>query len=143
MRLIGDACLEVGYLTRVLAERLRPAYVFAVDTFVSSDTPIDPQRYARIPLGRGAVLRTVDNSVITPPDFVERVRRIAAARNIPVSVGMTSGGNDGSQFTKVGSIVLPISWPGRYSHSAVEVLDGRDLQALVDLIVAITTEWKE
>jgi putative aminopeptidase len=126
----------------VLAERLHPAYVFAVDTFVSSDTPIDPQRYARIPLGSGAVLRAVDNSLITPPDFVERVRKLAAARGIPVSAGVTSGGNDGSQFTKTGAIVLPISWPGRYSHSAVEVIDGRDLQALVDLIVALVYDLR-
>jgi putative aminopeptidase FrvX len=134
---------ETGlYGAGVLADRLHPAYVFAVDTFVSSDTPIDPQRYARIPLGSGAVLRAVDNSVITPPDLVARVQAFAAARKIPVTVGMTNGGNDGSQFTKVGSLVLPISWPGRYSHSAVEVLDGRDLQALVDLIVALASEWK-
>jgi putative aminopeptidase len=126
----------------VLAERLHPDYVFAVDTFVSSDTPIDPQRYARIPLGSGAVLRAVDNSLITPPDFVERVRTLAAARGIPVTTGVTSGGNDGSQFTKTGAIVLPISWPGRYSHSAVEVIDGRDLQALVDLIVALVYDLK-
>jgi putative aminopeptidase len=126
----------------VLAERLHPTYVFAVDTFVSSDTPIDPQRYARIPLGSGAVLRAVDNSVITPPDFVERIRKLAEARGIPVSVSVTSGGNDGSQFTKTGAIVLPISWPGRYSHSAVEVIDGRDLQALVDLIVAVVYDLK-
>ena len=124
----------------VLAERLHPAYMFAIDTFVSSDTPIDPQRYAHIQLGTGAVLRAVDNSVITPPGFVERVRKLAAAHGIPVTVGVTSGGNDGSQFTKTGATVLPISWPGRYSHSAVEVIDGRDLQALVDLIVALIQE---
>lgn len=124
----------------VLAERLHPAYVFAVDTFVSSDTPIDPQRYAHIPLGSGAVLRAVDNSSITPPAFVDRVKKIAAARGIPVTVGVTSGGNDGSQFGKVGATLLPLSWPGRYSHSAVEVLDGRDLDALVNLIVALVEE---
>jgi putative aminopeptidase FrvX len=33
--------------------------------------------------------------------------------------------------------VTPISWPGRYSHSPVEIVDARDLGALVDLIVAI------
>jgi putative aminopeptidase len=126
----------------VLAERLRPAYVFAVDTFVSSDTPADPHRYAHVPLGSGAVLRAVDNSSITPPEFLARVRKLAAARGIPVSVGMTSGGNDGSQFSKVGSVLLPISWPGRYSHSAVELIDGRDLQALVDLIVALVYDLK-
>jgi putative aminopeptidase FrvX len=134
---------EVGLVgAGVLAERLHPTYTFAVDTFVSSDTPIDPQRYARIPLGSGAVLRAVDNSSITPPDFVERVRKLASARGIPVTASVTSGGNDGSQFTKVGSLVLPISWPGRYSHSAVEVIDGRDLQALVDLIVALAHDLK-
>ncbi|HEY3339616.1 MAG TPA: M20/M25/M40 family metallo-hydrolase, partial [Propionicimonas sp.] len=125
----------------VLAGRLRPAYVFAVDTFVSSDTPIDPPRYARIPLGSGAVLRAVDNSSITPPEIVARVKQLAAGRGIPVTVGVTSGGNDGSQFSKVGSVLLPISWPGRYSHSGVEVIDSRDLQALVDLIVALVSDW--
>jgi len=122
----------------VLAERMAPAYVFAVDTFVSSDSPVDPQRTSRVPLGNGAVLRAVDNSSITPPATVEAIRALAAARGIPVTVGTTNGGNDGSQFSKVGTIVVPISWPGRYSHSAVEVIDGRDLQALVDLIVALT-----
>jgi putative aminopeptidase FrvX len=126
----------------VLAERLHPAYVFAVDTFVSSDTPIDPQRYARNLLGSGAVLRAVDSSSISQPEVVARVKKLAAARGIPVTVGMTSGGNDGSQFSKVGSVLLPLSWPGRYSHSAVEVIDGRDLQALVNLIAALVSDWK-
>ena len=33
--------------------------------------------------------------------------------------------------------MLPFSWPGRYSHSPVEVADLRDLEALVRLIVAV------
>jgi putative aminopeptidase len=124
-----------------LAERLHPAYAFAVDTFVSSDSPVDPQRMARIPLGTGAVLRAVDNSSITPPETVARIRALAAARQIPTTVGVTSGGNDGSQFSRFGSIVVPISWPGRYSHSPVEVIDGRDLDALVNLIVVLVNEF--
>jgi putative aminopeptidase FrvX len=124
-----------------LAERLHPAYVFAVDTFVSSDSPVDPQRMAHIPLGTGAVLRAVDNSSITPPETVATIRAMAAARQIPTTVGVTSGGNDGSQFSKFGSVVVPISWPGRYSHSPVEVIDSRDLDALVNLIVALVNEF--
>ena len=124
-----------------LAERLHPAYVFAVDTFVSSDSPVDPQRMALIPLGTGAVLRAVDNSSITPPDTVAKIRAMAAARQIPTTVGVTSGGNDGSQFSRFGSTVVPISWPGRYSHSPVEVIDSRDLDALVNLIVMLVNEF--
>jgi putative aminopeptidase len=124
-----------------LAERLHPEYVFAVDTFVSSDSPVDPQRMAHIPLGTGAVLRAVDNSSITPPVVVAKIRALAAARQVPTTVGVTSGGNDGSQFSKVGSIVVPISWPGRYSHSPVEVIDSRDLETLVNLIVVLVNEF--
>ena len=36
--------------------------------------------------------------------------------------------------------MLPFSWPGRYSHSPVEVADLRDLESLVRLIVAAATE---
>jgi putative aminopeptidase len=125
----------------VLAERLHPAYTFAVDTFVSSDSPVDPQRMAHILLGTGAVLRAVDNSSITPPATVARIREMATARAIPTTVGVTSGGNDGSQFSRMGSIVAPISWPGRYSHSPVEVVDSRDLDALVNLIVMLVREF--
>jgi putative aminopeptidase len=122
-----------------LAERLHASYAFAVDTFVSSDSPVDPQRMAHLRLGTGAVLRAVDNSSITPPATVAAIRALAAARQIPTTVGVTSGGNDGSQFSKYGGIVVPISWPGRYSHSGVEVVDGRDLDALVNLLVALAT----
>ena len=52
----------------------------------------------------------------------------------------TSGGNDGSRFSRYGSIVLPLSWPGRYSHSPVEVMDVRDLENLVGLITALVHE---
>jgi putative aminopeptidase len=124
-----------------LAERVHPDYVFAVDTFVSSDSPVDPQRMALIPLGTGAVLRAVDNSSITPPETVAKIRAMAAVRQIPTTVGVTSGGNDGSQFSRFGTTVVPISWPGRYSHSPVEVIDSRDLDALVNLIVMLANEF--
>jgi putative aminopeptidase FrvX len=123
-----------------VAPRLRPSYVFAIDTFVSSDSPLDPQRLAHVPLGSGAVARAVDNSSITPPDTVARIVDIARAHKIPISIGTTNGGNDGSSFSRFGAIVVPLSWPGRYSHSPVEVMDLRDLEALTQLIVAIAGE---
>src|SRR5262245_17433538 len=42
-----------------LAKSLSPETAFAIDTFVSSDTPVDGQRLAGAPLGRGAVLRVL------------------------------------------------------------------------------------
>jgi putative aminopeptidase FrvX len=58
---------------------------------------------------------------------------------IPLQVGATNGGADGSDFVRYGVLHVGLSWPGRYSHSPVEVLDLRDLQALSNLIYAIAT----
>ncbi|MEW6210817.1 MAG: M20/M25/M40 family metallo-hydrolase [Acidobacteriota bacterium] len=124
-----------------MAERFHPPYVFAVDTFVSSDSPVDPQRTAFARLGSGAVARAMDNASITPAELVDRIAMIARKRSLPLYVGTTGGGTDGSAFTRFGSINLPISWPGRYSHSPVEVMDRRDMESLIQLILALAQEF--
>jgi putative aminopeptidase FrvX len=136
---VGEETGLVG--SGFLAQRSHPAVVFAIDTFVSSDSPVDPQRFALVPLGSGPVARAIDSSSITPPETVARIVAVGAAHKIHVTPSNTSGGNDGSQFAKYGSIVAPLSWPGRYSHSPVEVMDLRDLEQLVTLVVALTREF--
>jgi len=129
---------------RALADDLRaerPARVHAVDTFVSSDSPLDPRAFAGAPLGRGAVARAVDNGAVTPPALLDSLLAVARARRVALQVGTTNGGNDGSVFTRYGVPDAPIGWPGRYSHSPVEVADLGDLLSLTDLILAIVERW--
>jgi putative aminopeptidase FrvX len=111
--------------------------VYSVDTFVSSDSPVESTRFAYAPLGRGAVIRGLDNSAVAPLPEIDRVLNIARANAIPIQVGATNGGTDGSDFVRYGVLHVSLSWPGRYSHSPVEVLDIRDLQALEKLIYSI------
>jgi putative aminopeptidase FrvX len=113
--------------------------VFSVDTFVSSDSPVETTRFAHAPLGRGAVIRGLDNSAVAPPAEVDRILNLARMQSIPIQVGATNGGTDGSDFVRYGVLHVSLSWPGRYSHSPVEVLDLRDLHALQRLIYAIAT----
>src|SRR5687767_1177231 len=113
--------------------------VFSVDTLVSSDSPLETTRFAHAPLGQGAVIRGLDNSSVAPPAELNRVLNIARTQNIPLQVSATNGGTDGSVFIPYGVLHLGLSWPGRYSHSPVEVLDLRDLQALERLVYAIAT----
>ena len=113
--------------------------VFSVDTLVSSDSPLETTRFAHAPLGQGAVIRGLDNASVAPPAELDRVLSIARAQNIPLQVSATNGGTDGSAFIPYGVLHLGLSWPGRYSHSPVEVLDLRDLQALERLVYAIAT----
>lgn len=133
---------EVGLNgARAIAERTKADYVFAVDTFVSSDSPREDKRFANAPLGDGFVIRALDTSSITPLPVVNRVLDIARRHNIPVQFGTTNGGNDGSTFTRYGSIDIPISWPGRYSHSPIEVLQKSDLEALSNIIQYLVLEF--
>ena len=127
--------------SRGLARKYSPRYVFAVDTFVSSDAPFDPRNIGYTPLGKGAVLRAFDSSNIAPEDALLRIRKIAEDRKIPVQWGITSGGNDGSVFLAEGAVDIPLSWPGIYSHSYASVMDIRDLLALADLITAISESF--
>jgi putative aminopeptidase FrvX len=111
--------------------------VYSVDTFVSSDTPLESPHFAYAPLGNGAVLRALDNSSIVPRDERDRIIRIARTHNIPLQIGTTFGGTDGSAIQMWGPNNIGLSWPGRYSHGPAEVLDLRDLYALARLIVAV------
>ncbi len=111
--------------------------VLAIDTFVSSDSPIESPRFADTPIGDGAVARMLDNSSVTPPAEMARLLRIAAAGHIAVQYGTTNGGNDGSEFTRYGAIDIPIGWPLRYSHSPAEVIDLRDVHSLARLVAAM------
>jgi putative aminopeptidase FrvX len=120
---------------------LRPARVHAIDTFVAADSPLERRNFAVTPLGRGPVARALDNSSVTPPAYVDSLAAVARARRIPLQVGTTNGGNDGSVFAEWGVPDVPIGWPLRYSHSPAEVVDLRDVAGLAALVQAAAEEW--
>lgn len=112
--------------------------VYAIDTFVSSDSPLESSRFANAPIGEGAVSRALDNSSVTPPEEVDRLTKLAQRSRIPLQVGTTNGGNDGSELARYGALDIAIGWPLRYSHSPAELIDLRDVHALARIIVALT-----
>lgn len=124
-----------------LAKRLTDlTEVHAIDTFVSSDSPRESDRFAFAQLGHGPVLRAMDNASLVPPDLIERFQGVAARAGVPVQVGFTGGATDGMPFLAAGVTMLPFSWPGRSSHSPVEVADLRDVENLARLIVAVAMQ---
>lgn len=123
------------------AQGRTPDYVFAVDTFVSSDSPLESKRFGDGILGKGFVVRAVDNSNIVPRNLEEKVVGLARNAKIPAQYGVTGGGNDGSAFLLYGSIDVALGWPLRYSHSPAEVIDLRDLDAISKIVAAIARSW--
>ncbi|HEY0703996.1 MAG TPA: M20/M25/M40 family metallo-hydrolase [Candidatus Acidoferrales bacterium] len=135
--LVGAAKLA----KRLAAEGHAPNYVFAVDTFVSSDSPLESKRFGDAKLGDGFVIRAIDSSNIAPRDLVERLIQMAHTNKIPIQYGVTAGGNDGSAFVRYGTVDIPLGWPLRYSHSPGEVVDTRDVEALARIVTAIARSW--
>jgi len=119
----------------------RPARVHAIDTFVSSDAPLEIPTFADAPLGAGAVVRAIDNSSVAPPALVDSLLALARARSLPLAAGATNGGNDGSVFTPYGASDVGLGWPLRYAHSPAELIDLSDLVALAGVIQAVAEEW--
>ena len=131
-----------GALAKSLASQGRaPDFVFAVDTFVSADSPLESKRFGDAQIGKGFVVRAVDNSNIVPRAFVEKVMKLARDKQIPAQFGVTGGGNDGSAFVRYGSIDVALGWPLRYSHSPAEVIDTRDVDSLGRIVAAIARSW--
>jgi putative aminopeptidase FrvX len=108
--------------------------VYSIDTFVSSDTPLESPHFAYTPLGAGAVLRSLDDGSLTPRRERDRILALARTAGIPLQVGTTQGSTDGSAIVPWGPPNIGLSWPGRFSHGPAEVLDVRDVDALVRLI---------
>jgi putative aminopeptidase FrvX len=120
---------------------LTPARVHAIDTFVSADAPLETRTYAYAPLGKGPVIRALDNSAAAPAALVDSLRALARQASIPLQYGTTSGGNDGSTFAPWGVPDVAIGWPLRYSHSPAETIDLRDVAHLADIVRTIAERW--
>jgi putative aminopeptidase len=135
--LVGAAKLA----KRLAAEGHEPDVVFAVDTFVSADSPIESKRFGDAEIGKGFVIRAVDNSNIVPSELVDKLIKLARANQISIQYGVTGGGNDGSAFVRYGPVDIALGWPLRYSHSPAEVIDTRDVDSLARIITAIAKSW--
>jgi putative aminopeptidase FrvX len=134
---------EIGLVgATALAQRIgrNVKRVHSIDTFVSSDTPLESPHFAFTVFGGGPVLRAVETSSMVPPAVRAEIEQIARTAGIPLQVGLTQGGTDGTAFTYWGAPNVPLSWTGRYSHSPAEVLDLRDVQRLGQLIAAIVRQ---
>lgn len=118
-----------------------PARVHAIDTFVSSDTPLDPQQYGLALLGKGPVVRALDNSAVASPAQVDSLVNLVRLAGYPIQVGATSGGNDGSTFLPYGVPDIAAGWPLRYAHSPAEVIDLRDVVGLSEVVRLIAERW--
>jgi endoglucanase len=81
-----------------------------------------------------------DSSAHYDWNFCQALIARAEAKQIPVQRGVFQNyGSDGSALLKRGAASALVTYPTRYTHSPIETVDERDVDATVDLLVAYAT----
>ena len=117
--------------------QVKPDAAFIIDTASAPDFPGVPEIYKdQFQIGRGPLLRLVDNRMITHQGLRKLVERTADEKNILLQLGVVGGSTDAAavQVAGEGIPTLPVCIPCRYTHATVEAVSLDDLKATVNLL---------
>ena len=130
---------EVGLRgARVATFGITPDVGIAIDVTRTGDTP--KSATMDVCLGKGPTVKVRDSSVLCTPAVRRHMEQVAKANGIPYQLEvLEAGGTDAGaiQLTKSGIPAGVMSIPCRYVHTASEMVDYRDVEQGVRLIVKL------
>lgn len=137
---VANAQEEVGLFgARTSAFELRPDLAVAVDVTHATDAPgIDENQEGSHHLGSGPVIGR--GTTLSPKVFdllAETAERIGVDHTFSGSGNRTGTDADAIQISRSGVPAGLVSIPLRYMHSPVEMVDLRDVEATIELLVAL------
>lgn len=126
---------EVGLKgAKAFASKLKEeVIVYSVDSFACCS----PSVTGDVQIDKGPVLRIVDNSSIASFEEAETVYKIIEKKSIPLQIGTTGGGTDGSVFWERNMRMVPITLVIKYLHTQCEYMSLNDYENLVKLLVEL------
>lgn len=131
---------EVGLRgARPAAYGLEPALGIALDVTSTGDTPRSGVRVS-VNLGAGTAIKVQDTGLIVPPAIKNWMIETAKANAIPYQLELLSIGSTDAAGISLSRSGVPsgcISIPCRHVHTTSETVDLRDVNASVDLLVAL------
>ena len=138
---------EVGLRgAEVAAAHLQPDVVLALDTVPAGGTPDLSGDELPWEIGRGPLLKVRETKGLsTHRPLRELIRRVAESRKIPYQLVVdTAGITDATSAQQAGGQIAAavIGLARRYSHSAVELFDLGDVEALVELVSCTVGELR-
>lgn len=111
-----------------------------LDVGLVGDIPGPDARNFPNKMGCGPAVVFQDASAHYSRKLSERLLKLAGEWGIPAQRAIYQNyGSDGAALMRRGSEVALLTYPTRYTHSPIETVDERDLNWLVDLIVAFCT----
>jgi putative aminopeptidase FrvX len=112
----------------------------AIDNGPIADYPGTSLREMPIQLGKGPSLVYKDSWAHYDRRIIDRLLDVAEANDIPVQRTIYPGfGSDGAALIRTGIPAALLAISTRYTHSAFEMLDERDLTGAFDLLRAFVT----
>jgi len=124
---------------KVSVNRVKPDVAICLEGTPSDDTLGDPQ-LSQAALGKGPMLRHIDNSMITNPRFLALALDVAKRHDIPVQEAVrTGGGTNGGSFhlANLGVPTIVIACPVRYAHSHNGIASFGDYKHTVQLAAEV------
>jgi putative aminopeptidase FrvX len=140
-------CEEVGLRgATTAAYRIKPDVAIVIEGTVGADTPGISAHRCPSRLGKGPAISVADKSIIVHPSFVHFLEQVAGSLKIPWQhkVPLT-GSTDAGAIHLSGRGVLTgiISVPCRYIHSASSVVDLRDFEHTLLLVIEVARRADE
>lgn len=130
---------EVGLRgAQTAAFALDPDLAISVDVTLTGDTP--KAHSMDVKLGKGVAIKVFDRSMITPPQVKQWMASTSEEHQIPYQWEVLEfGGTDSGtiHLTKGGIPSGVLSIPTRYVHSPSEMIDTKDVEAAISLLVAL------
>ena len=128
---------EVGLRgARVAAFNVNPDVGLALDVTAWGDTP--ETKLPAVKLGAGPAVKIMDRSMIATPWVRDKLIEAAQAAGVSVQKEVLAfGGTDGGaiQTNRAGVPTGTLSIPCRYVHSANEVIDMRDMEGALKVLL--------
>ncbi len=134
---------ELGVRGAATATQLvRPDIAIVIEGGIAGDTFAGHPEETQVSLGSGPVLFLYDSLALPNRKFVALVKQTAVDSHLPLQLDLVSGyGEDSApiQVSNGGVPTVSLLAPVRYTHAHNGILNRRDFDQLVDLVVALIT----
>jgi endoglucanase len=138
---VGTVQEEVGLRgAATSAFGLNPDVGFALDVTIAGDTPGVKENEAPVVMRKGPSLTVADSGLIVPPKILRLLVEVAEENRIPyqLEAGL-AGSTDAARImlTREGVPSGVICVPTRYIHSATSMMNLKDVENSVKLVVSV------
>jgi len=132
---------EIGLRgSHTASDAIKPELGIALEGGVVKDAPGTHPEESQVTLGKGPGLFLYDSSALPNRRLVAFVKQVAEEKSIPLQFDLVQGyGDDSAEIQKSNGGVPTVNLvvPARYTHAHNGVINRRDFDQMVELMVAI------